>query len=49
MGKDDALCVDFRVVGCCCFDSLCWAEVEILMLSTVEGEGIGWGGCVRVY
>lgn len=47
VGSDDALWVDFWVVGCCGFDCVCWAEVEVLMFglgfSTVGGEGsVGW-------
>jgi hypothetical protein len=30
--------VDFWVVGCCGFDCLCWAEVEVL--SKVEWRGL---------
>lgn len=30
VGADDAVCVDFRAVGCCYSDCLCWAEVEVL-------------------
>ena len=30
MGEDDAVCVDWRVVGCGDYGGFCYAEVEVL-------------------
>lgn len=30
MGQDDAICVDWWIVGCCDSAGFCYAEVEVL-------------------
>lgn len=37
VGADDAVCVDFWVVGCCGVDCFCWAEVEVLRWKAILG------------
>ncbi len=48
MGEDDAVCVDWRVVGCGDFGGFCSAEVEVLngVRKSIDSGCCDWTGGV---
>ena len=47
MGEDDAICVDWRIVGCGDFGGFCFAEVEVL--NGISEQSIVSGCCDWTY